>query len=66
MAFLLLSLEFSAPTRVARMALIEHNNNPDFTHYFLWAEASRRRFLARVAQVKFCKGKRTRHLLIVE
>jgi hypothetical protein len=27
MAFLLLSLEFSAPTRVARMALIEHNNN---------------------------------------
>jgi hypothetical protein len=33
MAFLLLSLEFSAPTRVARMALIEHNNNPDFTRY---------------------------------
>jgi hypothetical protein len=33
MAFLLLSLEFSAPTRVARMALIEHNNNPDFTRH---------------------------------
>jgi hypothetical protein len=27
MAFLLLSFEFSAPTRIARMALIEHNNN---------------------------------------
>jgi hypothetical protein len=27
MAFLLLSLEFSAPARVASMPFVEHNNN---------------------------------------